>query len=141
MTVMKKRAPKVSPFAQMLRDKREKLAPDTPLRDFCASRGFDAPMIADMEADRRTAPGTYAGLYKLAGGYGHEPHDRWTRQLLDAALGIAPPRPKVAAAGRRAPAATSRARPRSVRRSTEPSRRPSADRSKAGRDGESHRRG
>ena len=94
MTVMKKRAPKVSPFAQMLRDKREKLAPDVPLRDFCASRGFDALMISDMEADRRTAPGTYPLLYKLASGYGHQPNDRWTRQLLEAALGIAPPQPK-----------------------------------------------
>jgi hypothetical protein len=99
---MKKRAPKVSAFAQMLRDKREKLAPETPLRDFCAARGFDAPMISDMEADRRTAPGTYAALYKLASGYGHEPGDRWTRQLLDAAVGIAPARVKRAAASRRA---------------------------------------
>src|SRR5688500_17160877 len=98
-------------------------------------------MIADMEADRRPAPGTYAALYKLAGGYGHEPHDRWTKQLLDAAVGIAPPRPKVAAAARRSPVATSTARPRSVRRSTEPSRRPSAGRSKAVRGGESRRRG
>jgi hypothetical protein len=141
MTTMKKPTPRVSAFAQMLRDKREKLAPDIPLRDFCAARGFDAPLIADMEADRRTAPGTYAGLYKLAGGYGHEPHDRWTKQLLDAALGIAPPRPKVAASARRTAVATSRARPQTGRRSTEPSRRPSAGRSKAGRDGGSRRRG
>jgi hypothetical protein len=141
MTTTKKQTPKLSAFAQMLRDKREKLAPDTPLRDFCATRGFDAPMIADMEADRRTAPGTYAALYKLAGGYGHEPHDRWTKQLLDAAVGIAPVRPKVTAAARRPTTATSKARPRSVRRSTEPSRRPSAGRSKGARDGESRRRG
>ncbi len=94
MTVTKKRAPKVSPFAQMLRDKREKLAPDVSLRDFCASRGFDALMIADMEADRRTAPGTYPLLYKLASGYGHQPTDRWTKQLLDAALGIVSAKPE-----------------------------------------------
>jgi hypothetical protein len=94
---MKKRAPKVSAFAQMLRDKREKLAPDLPLREFCASRGFDVPTIADMEADRRTAPATYAALYKLAGGYGHEPGDRWTRHLLEAAVGAKPSPAKRAA--------------------------------------------
>ena len=100
MTTMKKPMSKVSAFAQMLRDKREKLAPETTLRDFCAARGFDAPMISDMEADRRTAPGTYAALYKLASGYGHEPGDRWTKQLLDAAVGIAPTRVKTASPAR-----------------------------------------
>jgi hypothetical protein len=141
MRTTKKPAPKLSAFAQMLRDKREKLAPDIPLREFCAARGFDAPLIADMEADRRTAPGTYAALYKLAGGYGHEPNDRWTKQLLDAAVGIAPPRPKVATTVRRSPSTVSRARQQPVRRPTQSSRRPSSARSKAGRGGESHRRG
>lgn len=127
MATTKNRAPKLSAFAQMLRDKREKLAPDTPLRDFCARRGFDAPMIADMEADRRTAPGTYAGLYKLASGYGHQPDDRWTRQLLDAAVGIAPTPPKRAPAARRPAAPASAARGgRAVGRSKDASRRPPA---------------
>ena len=112
MTTIKKRVPKLSAFAQMLRDKREKLAPETPLRDFCAARGFDAPMISDMEADRRTAPGTYSALYKLASGYGHEPDDRWTRQLLDAAVGIAPAPVKSAAPTRRGPGGRASARPR-----------------------------
>src|SRR5687767_9687398 len=74
----------------MLRDKREKLAPTATLREFCAARGFDAPLIDGMERDRRTAPGTYGALYKLASGYGHGPTDRWTVQLLEAALGKAP---------------------------------------------------
>ena len=102
MSTIRNRTPKLSPFAQMLRDKREKLAPETPLREFCAARGFEAPMIADMESDRRTAPGTYAALYRLASGYGHQPDDRWTKQLLEAAVGKAPPPPsKHAGAGRR----------------------------------------
>ena len=141
MTTTKKGTAKVSAFAQMLRDKREKLAPETPLRDFCAARGFDVPMISDMEADRRTAPGTYAALYKLANGYGHEPGDRWTKQLLDAAVGITPVPVKSASPTRRGGSATSRARHRSVRRSMEPSRRPSASRSRPGRDGGSRLRG
>ena len=118
MATMKNRATKVSAFAQMLRDKREKLAPNIPLRDFCARRGIDAPMIADMETDRRTAPGTYAALYKLASGYGHQPDDRWTKQLLDAAVGKAPSPPKRAAT-------PSRARARDSGRSNERSRRSS----------------
>lgn len=96
MPTMKKGMPKVSPFAQMLRDKREKLAPNATLKEFCAARGFEAPVIEDMERDRRTAPGTYSALYKLAGGYGHAPTDRWTSQLLEAALGKAPPKPSPA---------------------------------------------
>ena len=55
MTTTKKGTPKLSPFAQMLRDKREKLAPNITLREFCAARGFDAPLIDGMERDRRTA--------------------------------------------------------------------------------------
>jgi hypothetical protein len=94
MTTTKHRTLRVSAFAQMLRDKREKLAPEMPLKEFCAARGFEAPMISDMESDRRTAPGTYAALYKLASGYGHGPDDRWTRQLLDAAVGKLPEPPK-----------------------------------------------
>ena len=95
MPPMKKGMAKLSPFAQMLRDKREKLAPNATLREFCAARGFEAPMIDGMERDRRTAPGTYGALYKLASGYGHGPNDRWTLALLDAALGkpSAAPRP------------------------------------------------
>ena len=107
MATVKNRAAKLSAFAQMLRDKREKLAPDTPFRDFCAKRGFDAPTIADMEADRRTAPGTYAALYKLASGYGHQPDDRWTTPLLDAAVGKAPTRTSPASAAPRGPARSS----------------------------------
>ena len=141
MTTTKKGTAKVSPFAQMLRAKREKLAPDTPLRDFCAARGFDVPMICDMEADRRTAPGTYAALYKLANGYGHEPGDRWTKQLLDAAVGITPVLVKRPPPTRREGGATSRARQRSVRRSMEPSGRPSASSTRYGRDGRSRPRG
>ena len=98
MTTTKKGASKLSPFAQMLRDKREKLAPNVTLREFCAGRGFDAPLIDGMERDRRTAPGTYGGLYKLASGYGHGPTDRWTVQLLEAALGRAPVQAKPARA-------------------------------------------
>ena len=94
MTTMKNRTPRLSAFAQMLREKREKLAPEVSLKAFCAARGFDAPMISDMESDRRTAPGTYAALYKLASGYGHGPDDRWTKQLLDAAVGKSPEPPK-----------------------------------------------
>ena len=101
MTTMKNRAPKVSAFAQMLREKREKLAPDATLREFCATRGLETSVIDEMEHDRRTAPGTYGGLYKLASGYGHGPDDRWTRTLLDAALGKVPARPKPVAAPRR----------------------------------------
>jgi hypothetical protein len=96
MPTMKKGTPKLSPFAQMLRDKREKLAPSATLREFCAARGLEAPVIDGMEHDRRTAPGTYGGLYKLASGYGHGPTDRWTVQLLEAALGKAPVHPKPA---------------------------------------------
>jgi hypothetical protein len=127
MATIKTRTPKLSAFAQMLRDKREKLAPDTPLRDFCAKRGFETPMIADMEADRRTAPGTYAALYKLASGYGHQPDDRWTKQLLDAAVGKAPPpAPKRAAANGRRAASSGSTRPRGATRPKEPARRPPA---------------
>ena len=90
MPTTRKGMPKLSPFAQMLRDKREKLAPDATLREFCTARGLEAPMIEGMEHDRRTAPGTYGALYKLASGYGHGPADRWTVQLLEAALGKAP---------------------------------------------------
>ena len=101
MAIVKNRAPKLSAFAQMLRDKREKLAPDATLREFCAARGLESAVIDEMEHDRRTAPGTYGGLYKLAGGYGHKPDDRWTRALLDAALGKIPVRPRPVAATRR----------------------------------------
>ncbi len=126
MSTTRNRTPKVSAFAQMLREKREKLAPDTPLRDFCAKRGFEAPMIADMEADRRAAPGTYTALYKLASGYGHGPDDRWTKQLLDAAVGKAPaPTPKRAPPSRRAAPAVTSVRGRSVARSNQPTRRSS----------------
>ncbi len=101
---MKKGMPKPSPFAQMLRGKREKLAPLATLREFCTARGFDVPVIDGMERDRRTAPGTFSALYKLASGYGHAPNDRWTMQLLDAALGKAPPKLAVAKAARRSSA-------------------------------------
>ncbi len=84
---------RTTPFAQMLRAKRAKLAPYATLRDFCAARGLVARVIDGMERDRRTAPGTFSALYKLASGYGHGPHDRWTMQLLDAALGKAPAKP------------------------------------------------
>src|SRR5687768_8401461 len=101
MATMKTRAPKLSAFAQMLREKREKLAPDATLREFCTARGLETTVIDEMEHDRRTAPGTYGLLYKLANGYGHQPDDRWTRALLDAALGKAPARPKSGSATRR----------------------------------------
>lgn len=101
MPMMKKGIPKLSPFAQMLRDKREKLAPHATLREFCAARGLEPSFIEGMEHDRRTAPGTYGALYKLASGYGHGPTDRWTLDLLDAALGKAPARPTKPAADRR----------------------------------------
>ena len=94
MPTMKKGTPKLSPFAQMLRAKREKLAPGATLKEFCTARKLEAPLIDGMEHDRRTAPGTYGALYKLASGYGHGPNDRWTLELLDAALGKAPGRPK-----------------------------------------------
>ena len=93
MPATKKGLPKLTPFAQMLREKREKLAPNVTLREFCAARGFEAPVIDGMERDRRTAPGTYGALYKLASGYGHGPNDRWTLALLDAALGKPPASP------------------------------------------------
>ena len=124
MPTMKKGMPKVSPFAQMLRDKREKLAPGVPLREFCAARGFEAPVIDGMERDRRTAPGTYSALYKLASGYGHAPTDRWTVQLLDAALGRAPtaPRPaKQARAGKSASPARRTSGVRPLARAPRPS--------------------
>jgi hypothetical protein len=97
MTTTKNRMPRLSAFAQMLREKREKLAPEVPLKEFCAARGLEVPLISDMESDRRTAPGTYAALYKLASGYGHGPDDRWTKKLLDAAVGKAPEPPRRAA--------------------------------------------
>ena len=124
MPTMKKGMPKLSPFAQMLRDKREKLAPNDTLREFCATRGFDAPLIDGMERDRRTAPGTYGALYKLASGYGHGPTDRWTVQLLEAALGKAPAPVKPAR-----PAATGArkiARSADLRRASRPVSPPSA---------------
>ena len=98
MPPIRKGSPKPSPFAQMLRDKREKLAPNATLREFCSARGLEAPLIDGMERDRRTAPGTYGALHKLASAYGHGPDDRWTAALLDAALGKAPvaPRPQKA---------------------------------------------
>jgi hypothetical protein len=71
-------------------------------------------MISDMEADRRTAPGTYALLYKLASGYGHEPNDRWTKQLLEAALGKSPTPPAKRAALTRRTAAPMAARSRAL---------------------------
>src|SRR5688572_6678932 len=130
MTTLKKGMPKVSPFAQMLREKREKLAPGATLREFCAARGFEAPVIDGMERDRRTAPGTYSALYKLASGYGHAPTDRWTAQLLDAALGRAPvaPRPAKPARAARKPGpanprqASAKPRPSTRRAATTPTR-------------------
>jgi hypothetical protein len=135
VTTTKKRVPKLSPFAQMLRDKRESLAAGVPLRDFCASRGFDLSMISDMEADRRTAPGTYPLLYKLAGGYGHRPTDRWTKLLLDAAIGLAPAQPKRATPAPGGRGATTRTS--APRQSNEPARRPASSGSRSGRTGPS----
>src|SRR5687767_1503566 len=40
MSTMKKGMPRLSPFARMLRDKREKLDPHATLREFCAARGL-----------------------------------------------------------------------------------------------------
>ena len=94
MPPIKKGPPRPSPFAQMLRAKREKLAPNATLREFCSARGLEAPLIDGMERDRRTAPGTYGALHKLASAYGHGPNDRWTVALLDAALGKAPVAPR-----------------------------------------------
>jgi hypothetical protein len=111
-----------SAFATMLREKREKLSPGANLREFCAARGLDVEMIAEMERDRRTAPGTYGALYKLASGYGHGPTDRWTKQLLEAALGIAPPPPRRASTPKRSERATPKGHP-TVSRAASASRR------------------
>ena len=121
MPTMKKGLPKVSPFAQMLRDKREKLAPNATLREFCSARGLEAALIEGMEHDRRTAPGTYGALYKLASGYGHGPTDRWTVALLDAALGKAPVQVRPAKSGAR-PTGRSIQQPASSRKPAKPVR-------------------
>jgi len=139
MSTIKKGMPKVSPFAQMLRDKREKLAPNATLREFCASRGFETPVIDGMERDRRTAPGTFSALYKLASGYGHSPTDRWTMQLLDAALGKAPAKPAVAKQSRRAGGRSTAAG--SAARKASPARRASSAGGASSRPGSGRRKG
>ena len=135
MPMPKKGIPKLSPFAQMLRDKREKLAPHATLREFCATRGLETSLIEGMEHDRRTAPGTYGALYKLASGYGHGPTDRWTIELLDAALGKAPARQTKPAADRRVASTRGSGAPRKVATATPTGTRSTSTRSSGVRRG------